>query len=67
MNDAIEAGTPPRIIELAFTRESGRAGNAILAQLFAEGWETLKPVRVLDCGHFHTTLFLPNEKPNPNE
>ncbi len=48
---------------VCFTQDGGHAGNQIMARLFREGWETLAPLRYFECGHYRTTLYLPDSAP----
>jgi hypothetical protein len=51
---------PARTMEIIFTHGSARAGIAIMARLFNEGWETLTALQHAECGHYWTTLYLPH-------
>lgn len=55
---------PDRTMEVCFTHDSARTGNAIMAQLYTEGWETLHPLQYAECGHYWTTLYLPQNVRN---
>lgn len=47
-------------MDIHFTQDSSRAGIAIVARMFEEGWETLEPLRLFGCcGYYCTTLYLP--------
>lgn len=48
-----------RTMEVCFTQDGARAGIAIMARLYTEGWETLEPLQYFECGHYVTTLYLP--------
>jgi hypothetical protein len=54
---------PARLMAISFTQDGARAGVAIMARLFTEGWESLEPLRYADCGHYYTTLYLPASLP----
>ena len=53
------ADLPTRTMAIVFTHDGARAGIAIMAQLFTEGWESIEPLRYAQCGHYYTTLYLP--------
>lgn len=44
---------------VCFTQDGALAGNLVMHRLFCAGWETLEPLRHGNCGHYQTTLYLP--------
>lgn len=44
---------------VCFGQDGAYEGNLIMNRLFQEGWETLEPLRYAECGHYYTTLYLP--------
>lgn len=43
-------------LEICWDENGGRNGVKTLARAFDEGWETLRKVEYLPCGHWVTTL-----------
>jgi hypothetical protein len=49
-----------RTLEITFCQMGSHGAIALLARLFREGWETLEPTTYRACGHYTTTLYLPD-------